>query len=251
MGLRTLKDSVSALPTLPSKQRGRGVWEGQEVPAPGDGLGLTLTPGRGMAGPYMTHEDISRVLEFSGWGDWKLGAAGAEPQPDPKAQWCPGAPRPIPRPLPSPAAPREDSRTLEVACRVHTHPALPLSNVPPPPTHPQPSTGGQRDSGDRTPASGRGATAHFQQPSIATAPTLPAVPLQRSCPPSLKTAGPRPRPAPSRPFLFSPQAHGPTRLRRQPSPSLKAPSLRIPSPGAGQQGGGKPRSSHRKQTDQV
>ncbi|XP_054942937.1 uncharacterized protein [Physeter macrocephalus] len=32
------------------------------------------------------------------------------------------------------------------------------------------------------------------------------------------------------------EAHGPTRLRRQPSPSLKAPSLRIPSPGAGQQG---------------
>lgn len=35
----------------PLKAAGEGVWEGQEAPVPGDGLGLTLTPGRGMAGP--------------------------------------------------------------------------------------------------------------------------------------------------------------------------------------------------------
>lgn len=139
---------------------------------------------------------------------------------------------PSPCPSRAPQLPGRTMRTLEVACRVHTHPALPLSNMPPPPT-PEPSTGTEelrrldpsKWRGGKGPAS--------SSPPSATPPTLPAVPLQRSRPPSLRYAlsllSPD-RPVPGLSFsLLRPKAPSPS--ARQLSPSLKAPPCTSPHPG--------------------
>lgn len=64
---------------------------------------------------------------------------------------------PSPWPSRAPQLPGRTTRTLEVACRVHTHPALPLSNMPPPPTpraqhrdRGTPETGPQQVEGEAT-----------------------------------------------------------------------------------------------------
>lgn len=144
---------------------------------------------------------------------------------------------PSPCPSRAPQLPGRTMRTLEVACRVHTHPALPLSNMPPPPTpraqhrdRGTPQTGPQQVEGRQGPS--------FQQPSICHPAHPPSSTSAEVTPsfPQIRPLPPLPRPARSRPFFFSPQAQGPIPLGEAALPEPEGPSLHLPSPGAGQQG---------------
>ena len=137
---------------------------------------------------------------------------------------------PSPCPSRAPQLPGRTARTLEVACRVHTHPALPLSNVPPPPTPPAQHRGTE---GLRRldPSKWRGRQRpSFQQPSICHVAHLAHPPSSTSAEvmPSFPLTRPLPRPARSRPFLFSPQAHGPIPLREAALPQPEGPLLAHP-----------------------
>lgn len=142
-------------------------------------------------------------------------------------------PRPILLPLTSPAAPWEDNAYLGSGLQ-SPHPPGPATEQHATTPHPPSPARGQRNSGDWTPASGGGGNGPASSsPPSATAPTLPAVPLQRSRPPSLRHA--LSLLSPDQPIpglscsLLRPTAPSPS--ARQLSPSLKAPPCTSPHPG--------------------